>query len=249
LDVRPLGIDQVPVCDTTTADWIAAGAAALAAAGTVAAVVLALWLQVWRERRTRPDLALVLPRGQRISYSSDGFYGEIEVAVTNRPDRRTAREVEVLLSAYALEDTEHYPPAFRDQPLRWINHDRITVDIPPSVERRCVALLIGDPRAVYEQAGLRPAKLDEIDDAEVVQRYLGFVGAFPGGARVPGDIRWLETEIPYELWMTVTAADTSAKIYRAAVSVTDHGSYVTLAWLDEPEEMERVAPTGIVVHR
>jgi hypothetical protein len=180
-------------------------------------------------------------------FSRDGYFGEVEFAVANKARRRTAREVEVLLTAYATEDTDHYPPTFRDQPLHWSNHGSFTVDVPPGVERRCVGLFLGDPRLIYEEAGFAPSALDEVEDEDILDTYLSAVGAFPGPTRVPGDIRWMEPGIVYELWLVVTAADVSATIYRGEIQAMDRGTHVTAQWVQPLELRESVDPTGIVL--
>lgn len=234
-----------------TADWVTAIATVLAAIGTVGAVVLALWLQIWKERRSQPVLSLQLPGTRRtFGFGGERFYGEVWVAVSNLPDRRTARSVEVLLTARAMEDPVNPPPTFQDQPLRWDNALGFALDIPPGVQRRALAMMIGDPRAIYAGAALNPSELEDIPDPEVVERYLGYVGAFPGPVRVPGDIRWLEPDIDYELWFTVTGRDISASTYRATVHATTSGHHSELAWVEEPvcvTEQRRGGPTLFTV--
>lgn len=230
----------------TTADWITATATGVAAIGTVAAVILALWLQVWKEWRRRPQLSL-MARQLNHGFSSDGFYGEVEVIVTNKADRGTAREVEVLFTAYAMEDTEQYPPTFRDQPLHWRNHGGFKIDIPPGVERRCVILNAGDPHTIYEQAGFDLSELAARDDDEGAEIYHTAVGAFAGSARVPGEIRWIEQDVPYELWLVLTGSDVPAKVYRAEINATVRTAGVFVEWTQLPEKRDAVEPTGIVL--
>jgi hypothetical protein len=148
-------------------EWTSAIAQIAAAIGTLAAIVVALYLNVWRENSRLPSLILEREAtGNSIGYSSSIVIEasvdhphdlrSVFLRVRNGHGRRTAHDVEVLLSAaWRRPDGLGGPHLQVDsRPLRWSYVEDPTVpdvtriSIPPGVERRIEFIRMGLPEWV-----------------------------------------------------------------------------------------------------
>ena len=102
----------------TWTDKLEAIAAAVAAVGTVGAILVALFGQPWLERRRRPRLHLSLGRDVNgygdAGGGDDDYVATTTMRVTAEPGRRSAEDVEVLLTATWRRDD--LPIDVRTQP-------------------------------------------------------------------------------------------------------------------------------------
>ena len=118
----------------------------LIAVGTLAAVIVSLYVAVWRERVRRPSLSLLFsdpPQSidKQLTESDDekSKAASVRLRVKNKPARRTAREVEVLIQKIWAEDREAI--RIEDWPLRWKFSDPTNktpatlATVPPGVSR------------------------------------------------------------------------------------------------------------------
>lgn len=132
-------------------------AAILAAAGTLAAVILALYLQYWQDRRTRPSLSLHFdPSTADISIVDRPPWVEVWVRfrVANARGRKTARRVSVLaLNVRRLDGGAVSRDTIPVRELSWSDVERGDMDIPPGVERRIDVVNVYRARTAEESAG------------------------------------------------------------------------------------------------
>jgi len=132
-------------------------AAVIAAAGTLAAVVLALYLQYWQVRRTRPSLSLHFdPATADIAIVDRPPWVGVWVRfrVANARGKMTARRVGVLvLNVRRLDGC----PVSRDtipiRELSWSETGRVDMDIPPGMERHIDVVHVDRARTAGESAG------------------------------------------------------------------------------------------------
>lgn len=120
----------------------------LIAAGTLGAVIVSLYVSVWTERVRRPSLSLLFSdppesTDKLLSTTHDDTAraAAVRLRVKNKPRRRTAREVEVLIQRIWAENGERV--RVEDWPLRWAWAFSDTGDtpttvttVPPGVSRR-----------------------------------------------------------------------------------------------------------------
>jgi hypothetical protein len=142
--VRPLWT-LLAVTGETARTW----AAVAGAMATSAAVLLALYRETFREWRLRPKLALAFagPPFDAITVSipyapHPGRHVPthwLRLEVSNAKGRRSARDVQVLLTAvHRIEDLEKRWHPLDTVALIWSNQDqpRATIDFPPATSRR-----------------------------------------------------------------------------------------------------------------
>ncbi len=148
-----------------TREWIVAGAAVAAALGTLSAVLLALYRDTWREWRLRPRLTLHLDPMWTES-NRDLFWQQgqapahwLRLRVRNEKGRRSAEDVEVLLTAfYALGvEEEAWQPPLDIYPLRWSATRDPRVQIPPGVSRHVDLLMFPAPTISDDGGGFTVA--------------------------------------------------------------------------------------------
>jgi hypothetical protein len=225
-------------------DYVSALSTALAAVGTLAAVVLALYLNVWRERRLRPVLSLEeyedtwfgigFDSGKPTEKSAWG----VPLIVRNAPGGKTAYSVQVLLtfSVRAGTDGSGWTDFVTDQPLVWKFSDLpsegdgvATVDIPPGVRRKVFVAFIGEPNQVYRTLWprqARPGGFADSNGCEIDYDELG--NAMPASPPIAGALAtfpftqdaafWFWRDEEYRFRLTLTSHDSDAATYEAIVS-------------------------------
>jgi hypothetical protein len=111
--------DLHPLATHTFLDYLAAISTAVAALGTLAAVIVALYLNWWREARTRPqlDLAFAPDAGMGVGYGTHVKANEYEF-LNHRP-----------LTWLPSEDS--------------FERGREAIDVPPGVTRKVTVLISG----------------------------------------------------------------------------------------------------------
>jgi hypothetical protein len=131
---------RVDVLISVPLAWIETAATVVAALGTVGAVVLALWLQVYRERRRKPSLRLVYSAADPASEAWAPVYREghqalwLRFSVCNATGKDTARDVQVLVTRVVTprERSELVPGG----PLHWTDLRSPTIDLPAGISRK-----------------------------------------------------------------------------------------------------------------
>ena len=226
---------------TTWLDYVIAISTALAAIGTLAAVLLALYLNIWKERRLRPSLSFE-------EYEDTGFGvgfnpGEpteksvfgIPLIVRNAPSRNTAHNVQVLLT-FSVRHESGWTDFIVDQPLVWKFADLpspgdgiATVDIPPGVGRKVFVAFIGEPNQLYRilwpREG-RPGGFADDDGCEI--DYDEFGKAMAVSPPVAGVLAtypftqeaafWFWRDAEYRFRFTLTSHDSDAVTYEAVIT-------------------------------
>lgn len=136
-----------------TREWIVAGAAVAAAFGTLSAVLVALYRDTWREWRSRPRLSLHLDPNWTEN-NRDLFWQQgqspahrLRLRVRNERGRRSAEDVEVLVTAFYVlgDEQESWQPPLDTCPLRWSATQDPRVQIPPGVSRYVDLLMFSAP--------------------------------------------------------------------------------------------------------
>jgi hypothetical protein len=227
-----------------TLDYILAISTAVAAAGTLLAVLVALYLNVWREARKRPRLNICFDDPERAGGA--GFQGNptgpnavralpdlpVRVRVSNEPGRRTAHDVEVLLTAsWVGEDGDPY--AFVEStPLVWSPHHRLEgretqLAIPPGVGRTIDLLTYGLPEAVFDLAQAPPGTTTDPGVFALLH-----IWPFSFDEHL-----LLVDRLEYRFRFVITARDVDARVYETAlrlgfhdVAATPIARFVDLEW-------------------
>lgn len=197
-------------------------ATAAAAVGTLLAVVVALYSTTWRDWRRRPELSLDFAnetekRGLMFSYDGrddddDAFVFLITLRVTNRQGRRTADDVEVLLSAWWTgEDGDPYQ-TLDHRPLPYVDTVRdgahvTQLSIPAGVSRRVEFLKLGPAAALRVVLG----------QDWVSQTKPGAIFAAPPYGEDYD--HWVHDHLPYRVQLIVTARDIDAVSYTTTLSL------------------------------
>jgi hypothetical protein len=138
----------------------------------------------------------------------------VRIRISNRRGRRTAQDVEVLLTASWIGDDQNDPYIFlHSTPLVWSPHHRLKgrdtqLAIPPGVGRTIDLLTYGLPRAIFALAGA------------------------PGGPIDPGTFALLHIwpfkfnsqyllldHLEYRFRFVITARDLDARIYETTLSL------------------------------
>jgi len=211
-----------------TREWIVAGAAVAAAFGTLSAVLVALYRDTWREWKSRPLLSLHLDPIWSES-NRDLFWQQgqspahwLRLRVRNEKGRRSAEEVEVLVTAfYALGGEEEAWQAPLDTlPLQWSATKDPRVQIPPGVSRHVNLLMFPAPRMSDGGGGSRAASPeDELTAAGVLCVRSGGASANSGSA---ASDRVFENH-HYRIELAVIARDIDSRAY--AIEVEFDGRY------------------------
>lgn len=240
-------------------DWATAVGIVAAALGAFAAVAVALYLSVWRERRTAPDLTLEFSdEGQTAVYSLDDEPGPAVVhalRVSNSPGNRSAQRVEVLLTVgywlppHPREIAEEYGIVANERFVEVIGHDPLTfwngdppqkpgtssAVVPSGVTRKVSILYSGTPRTMFESFVDPGMKWDNLPGDQkwwLLRRTLGFFLTVPLGTD-----HEVDNQLAWQIRLTVAAEDVDAVTYRTQ-----------LKWLIQSEgtsegrEMLAVAP-------
>jgi hypothetical protein len=211
-----------------TREWIIAGATVAAALGTLAAVLVALYRETWREWRSRPRLTLDLDptwseRNLDLFWqqgSSPAHWARLRVS--NATGRRSAHDVEVLVTAFYTVDQEEedWQPPLDTRPLPWSNTPPVDgaevteAQIPPGVSRHLDVLQFPAPVLSDGGGGYSPA--DPKDGA----RTHGYLRVVPD----PTDLRnRLVENHRYRINLAVTARDLDSRAY--VMKVEFDGAY------------------------
>lgn len=239
---------QIPVAKDTL-DYVSAISLAIAAVGTLLAVIVALYLNLWREARKRPALSLGFEDPSLACGA--GFQGDpqgpaaaralthlpVRIRVLNQKGRRTAQDVEVLLTASWIGDDKSDPSTFLDStPLVWSPHHRVEgqgtrLALPPGVGRTIDLLTYGLPPAIFFLAGAPDGPIDP--------------GAFALLHIWPFEFNsqnLLLDHLEYRFRFVITARDLDARIYETTLSLGFHDEndiafvrFVDLKWGDLQE--------------
>jgi hypothetical protein len=209
-----------------TLDYISAISLALAALGTLLAVIIALYLNLWREARRKPVLSLRLddPRfagGMGFQGNPEGpaaaralAHLPVRIRVSNQKGRRTAEDVEVLLTASWTGEDKSDPYTFLDStPLVWSPHHRVEgqgtrLAIPPGVGRTIDLLTYGLPPAIFALAGVPDGPIDP--------------GAFALLHIWPFEFdsqNLLLDHLEYRFRFVITARDLDARVYETTLNL------------------------------
>ena len=218
-----------------TREWIVAIAAAVAAIGTLSAVLVALYRDTWRQRKTRPLLSLHLdPRWSETN--RDLFWQQgrspahwLRLEVRNGKGRRSAEEVEVLLTAfYAIGgEDEAWQPPMDTWPLKWSATRDPQVQIPPDVSRYVDLVRFPAPHVSDGGGGTSPASPDdELTTTGVLCVNREGASAASGSAasdRVFGNHR-------YRIELAVVARDVDSRTYDMQIEFDGRYRYPPDFW-------------------
>ncbi len=212
---------------------LGAWATAVAAVGTLAAVAIALYRDSWRAARRRPHLDLSFAEPRRAS-SPAGFSGGIQgylspvrLRVTNAPGRDTARDVEVLLSAWwdGKQPSGRWYQTLDNRPLPWADEYETGLDITratlaPGVGRQMEFLRFGRPHDVQRVLAGKVRAKDFITpvtpgEYSYASRWAFFVAPPFDGTTA----HTLESHLRYRVRLLVTARDVDAVAYDAVLEV------------------------------
>ena len=209
------------------------GAAVATAVGTILTVVTALWLQWGRERLREPRLSLSLGRqatGVTLGEDVAGVTNRIRLRVTASAKRRTAHQVEVLISAAwpvpSLPGKEYL--VLDHEPLSWYGSHRdqgavTQISLAPGISREVSLAWIGRPLDLYETIGMsRPTNQDvQLADAGAPNAppITSAFGAFDVPLREEYPSRFLETHLSYKVRLDVTARDIDTVSYETEIRV------------------------------
>lgn len=130
--------------------------------------------------------------------------------VTNAKGKRTARNVEVLVT---VTRGQNLHPLLRDGSLAWDAVGEPTrIDIPSGTTRRVILLWMGHGSAVLDHA-TRSALWDTLDEItqEDTEGCLGIFGIL--GARTDKEAEWVTAEMRHRVRLTVTADNADAVEY------------------------------------
>ena len=222
-----------------TLDWITAISTAAAAVGTLAAVLATLYFNVWRPGRKQPRLALDFIEDSEFGVSwtpgmphEDDYFGLSKV-VRNSRGRRTAQDVQVLVSIGIELDDGDWHDHYSQQPLLWKGGQtprtaNLTTSIPPGVGRQLFTLFIGEPNAVWRQL-LPHDDREPVADADTGQE---LVLLRKGAAPMPiaaavaihpmtkEDVVWVYRLRRYRFRFVLTARDVDAVTYESFLTFT-----------------------------
>lgn len=242
---------HVPLAKDTL-DYVDAISLALAAVGTLLAVIVALYLNLWREAKKRPILSLCfddpnLAGGAGFQGNPEGAasmkavaHQPVRIRISNRRGRRTAQDVEVLLTASWVGDDQNDPYSFLEStPLVWSPHHRLEgrdtqLSIPPGVGRTIDLLTYGLPPAIFALAGVPDGPIDPGAFA------LLHIWPFKFNSQ-----NLLLDHLEYRFRFVITARDLDARIYETTLSLGVHDEdditfvrFVDLKWGDLREVAE-----------
>ena len=205
----------------------------LTAVGTVAAVVAALYISVYRERRRAPRLSIDLSSGGLMGYAlgeedHGNTSGVLTLAVRNAPGRRTAEDVQVLLTVwqpkggpflqrYRLVTGRRLPWWYGDGTQ--LGLDAVTQEaVGPGMSRHVALVMVGHPKLLHERLGLSPS-WDEMDEAD-----RGFWREHRHGVWVvspmdTGSATWLKIGASMEFAVTLCARDVDARTFHSRLTL------------------------------
>jgi hypothetical protein len=213
-----------------TLAWLTAISTAVAALGTLAAVLTTLYFNVWRPCLKRPLLTLSLIEESEWGVSwtpgsrSDDDWSYLTMIVRNTAGRNTAYDAQVLVTISVEIGDGEWHDFYIQQPLTWKGGQSLrrgirTTSIPPGVAREILALIIGEPNAIWAQ--LAPITERElIADIETGQELsaredrtsepdaiAAAVAVFP---LTKENVVWVYRSRTYRFRFTVTARDFDA---------------------------------------
>lgn len=209
------------------------GASVIAAIGTVAAVLVALYLPLVRERRREPRLSLSLGRqahGVELRQGVTGQVNRLRLKIMSEPGRKTAHNVEVLLSAAwpmpSMPDKEFL--VVDHEPLKWFGGGASVapatrISLAPGVSREVSVIWIGRPLDLYKTMGMGGPTEEEValadsgasDDRWITEAF-GVFDVQPGPDY--GSL-FLEPHLAYKLRLDVTAQDIETVSYEVKLYV------------------------------
>jgi hypothetical protein len=126
------------------ADTIEAWGSVVSAAGTIGAVIVALWLQVWRTSRRRPQLSMRFDDGgdDVVTVQLDDWCERwLRVRVVNRAGREPARNATVTLVGITRRDADGdwstlHPNPIPLRTLKWSDLMTSVIEIPSGLWHR-----------------------------------------------------------------------------------------------------------------
>jgi hypothetical protein len=222
-------------------DYVIAISTALAAIGTLAAVLLALYLNVWREQRSRPVLSFeeYEDTGFGIGFNpgeptEESVFG-VPLIVRNARGKKTAHNVQVLLT-FSVKNEADWIDYVVDQPLVWKFADLpaagsgvATVDIPPGVGRKVFVAFIGEPNQLYRTLWPREGRTGGFANEEGCEiEYDEFGNAIAVSPPIAGVLAtypftqdaafWFWRDAEYRFRFTLTSHDSDAATYEAIIT-------------------------------
>jgi hypothetical protein len=224
-------------------DYLGAISTAVAALGTLAAVIVALYLNIWREHRSKPRLSLEefedtwfgvgFNPGSPTKSSAWG----IPLLVRNAPGRRTAHNVQVLATFSArLGEDQDWTDLVFDQPLVWkfgalpsSGAGTAVVDIPPGVYRKVFVAFIGEANQVYRTlwprrpmrggfANEAGEQIEYDESGQAVSKSPPIAGVLATHPFTQDDAFWFWRNAEYRLRLTLTSHDSDAATYEALIT-------------------------------
>jgi hypothetical protein len=265
----------------STWDIISAVGTIAAAIGTLLAVLAALYINVWRERRSRPKLHL--QKSPPVEFSKAGEnplarssdwafwkpdpdadetanfllmgetlrreppnFAQFNLSVSNGRNRKTAHDVEVLLTVSRYEPGEPnidlYEGGWMEnvidhQPLVWRESDRPigsgtrAIQIPPGVTRKITLLFVGPGEVIYERIWPHGPKGSARTNLDNVR---GLFATFPLDQNALQEEQWIRRDQPddrfpdtgrFRLKLTLTSSDTDSTSYGCELSFSEDDSY------------------------
>lgn len=251
VQLRPFEHGAVAETGAHWLDYVTAFGTAGAAIVAAIAILVTLWVNVWRELRRRPKLSLRVvdrpgygpPAWDLHSEEESGSFTPLDIEVRNQNGRRTARKVEVLLTAAEgvwgepeKADWVWFEDTIELARLAWV-HGRLQeewrtspADIPAGLAPRVRVGLVGHPKTVMK---LLPTNEGHSD----VRGYgLGLL-TVPPFDRNPHTYHWLQTGYSkygslgaaWKLRFTIVGENTDAEHYttslRVIPRVRDDGTY------------------------
>jgi hypothetical protein len=223
-------------------DYVTAISKALAAVGTLAAVIIALYLNIWRDRRLRPKLSLEEYEDTWFGVgfnpgraTRDSAWG-IPLLVRNARGRKTAHDVQVLATfSVRLGEDQSWTDFVIDQPLVWkfgvlpSGQGTPSVDIPPGVTRKIFVAFIGEPNQIFQVLWPRKAmpggfandegeRFEYDESGRQVSTSPPIAGVLATYPFTQDDAFWFWRDQEYRLRLTLTSRDSDAATYEALIS-------------------------------
>jgi ribosomal protein L40E len=222
-----------------TSVWDAATALA-----TLAAVLATLYISVWRERWRRPHLTLRLTEdaqmGTSFGHEDASTCNVATLAVSNANGRRTAEDVQVLLTVWRPGTAPIYRLVNQRRLQWWYGDEALdtagavtTETLGPGVSRPVALALLGHPKAVHEALRWEDRWAAMDDEAREFWRdhRHGIWAISPIDAEGGG---WIKVGDPLEFSATITARDVDAQTYYSRITLTardlgpEHGHFAVL---------------------
>jgi hypothetical protein len=200
--------------------------------GTLAAVIVALAIAFYgrfREWRLRPRLSLAFDQDpssmalDAVTVGSPAGSHWARVRIENARRRRSAEDVEVLVTRFRLIGASWVQPPLDTRPLRWSNSiDPVSggpmtkVTIPPGVTRHCDLLPLEPPLWVRDRDREGWDPLPAETEQQIERGEIGASAALQIEPQ-PVDRRHWVNGGSYELELAVCARDVDASFYTSTI--------------------------------